>query len=156
MGKSYRSRRAGSDPPKPFEFDMDEDTDHAAHFVCDGGVSLLDLSDLAQIAEADLESTEGIAAIAQIFRSGMKSETYHRFAAHTRKHDTDPDVLLEIMKDLVEHVLSGHSRRRSPSPPGPIGTNGGYVETVDWPGLNPRALSDEQVAAIRTNLARGA
>lgn len=155
MSNTYSSRPDIEAPSDPFEFDMDVDTDHADHFVCDGGVSLLDLSELAGLADAEAASAEGIAAIAGVFRGAMSPDTYARFKGYTRRWHTDPDVLLEIMKDMVVYATAGPTRRPSPSPRGSHVIDGGWSDSAGSPAspFPEGELSEETVARIREGLA---
>ena len=141
MGHSYTSK--GAKPP--FEFEID-----GVPFVCTGGVSLLDMSELAKLAEVDVESAEGAAAIAELFKGALGRVEYDRFRQHTRTHHTDPDTILEIMKDMVEHVTGGPTRRSNSSAVGPIVIDG--MSTVSSPSAG-RELSDEEILRIRATLA---
>lgn len=140
MGRSYTSKGAA---PVPFEFELD-----GVGFVMPGGVMLLDLCDLARNAEVDVASPRGQAAIADVFRTGL-GEEYQRFADHCRKHHTDPDTLLEIMSDLVEHVVDHPTRRSESSSLGPLTMNGG--SRVDLSGTE--LLTEEKIAAWRAAVA---
>lgn len=142
MGKSYTSK------PKlaPYEFDLD-----GVHFVASGGVALLDLSELARLADVDVESPAGAAAVAQVFESFM-GDAYAQFKAHCRRHQTDPDTLMAILQDVVEYVTRFPTERPLTRSPGPQPTPGtspagspsapSPTTTVDTDQLDPDALEE--------------
>lgn len=159
MGRSYRTRPGKRDP---FEFTLDAELDRdgneiegtGEHFVCvTEGVSLLELSELASAADVDMESPEGAAAIARIFRTALGPDEYKRFRDHMAKHP-DVEVTFEILGDLIGYYTGGPTKRPSPSVPGPPATNGGSPANspdIAWPGL----MDDEAVARIRERLGTG-
>ena len=114
MGRSY----ASGGKPRPFEFELD-----GVSFTAPGGVMLLDLSDFASFAELDIDSPQGAAAIAKLFRQAL-GEDYGRFAAHCRAHFTEADTLMLILQDLVEHATSRPTVPSGQSSPGRLTTNG--------------------------------
>jgi hypothetical protein len=152
-----RSYSSGEQPAEvdPFEFKLDGVT-----FVCTGTVTLLDISDLATLANEDITSARGAAAVGSIFRAGME-EQYPAFADHVRKHHTHPDVLVRIMNDLVEYVSRGPTGPPSPSLAGRPSTNGSSAADYPWPGLQREIqrqavpMSDEQIEEIRRRLGGG-
>jgi hypothetical protein len=137
MGRSYTSKGA----PTPFEFDLDGE-----HFTGTGAVSLLDMSELAQLADVDASSAKGAAAIAEIFRGELGAEEYERFKKHTRSHHTDPDTLVEILHDMVEHVGQGNSKRSTSSSVGPLNTNGTSPDSLRSGG---HELTAEEIERFR-------
>lgn len=139
MGHSYTSKGA----PEPFEFELDGET-----FVCSAGVSLLDLSKLAMVADESMESMEGVSAIHELFKGALGGD-YERFRQHTRTHHTDTDTIMEIMRDLIEHVTSGPTTRPPRSAGGPQITNGTYEVS-----LPSRELSDDEIQRIRERLGK--
>lgn len=147
MGNTYTSR---NEPAPPFEFDMDPGAEFSEHYVCDGGISMLDLSELAALADTEARTPEGVAAIAAVFKGAMGPATYARFKRYTRAHNTDPEVMLAILGDIVAHVTEGPTMRPSPSSPGPRIIDGGSVD-IAWPGLAPEpgALTADQIERIR-------
>ena len=139
MGRSYTSK--GERPP--FEFELD-----GVPFVASGNVDIIDLAELAGLADLDINSIAGVRAIADVFKVAL-ADDYERFRAHTRAHGTDNDTMLEILRDLVEHVTAGPTMRPSQSASGPLPTNG--MSQVDLPSQHE--LTDEEVARMRTLLA---
>lgn len=148
MGNSYTSRAAGA----PFEFELDGEA-----FVCGGGVSFLDLAEMARLADLDGATAEGMVAIADLFRGALGREDYDRLQRHIRAHHTDPDTLVEIMRDMVTHVVGPTGRSGSLSP-GPTNTTGTYTDASPWrPSLPPQQpLTGEDIAAWRAGVARAA
>jgi len=143
MGHSYTSRGEAA----PFEFELD-----GVGFVCGGGVSLLDLLEVTRMAQFDVDSPEGAAAIADLFKESMGKAEYARFRQHCREHNTEPDTIIEIMQDLVEHVTGGPTRRSRLSPPGPQTTTG--TSRVDLPSVHE--LTPEEIQRWRAGVDRAA
>lgn len=137
MGRSYTSKGT----PTPFDFELD-----GVEFVMPGGVMLLDLSDLARVADEEAGSPAGVAAMGKIFRTGLR-DGYERFAEHCRVHDTDPETLLTIMGDLVEHVTGRPTVRSGSSSPGPLTMNGSVKVS-----LPETPLTDEEIARWRESV----
>lgn len=139
MGRSYTS----GGKPVPFDFELD-----GVGFVAGGGLNVLEMSELAAHAEEDVNSAAGAAALAVVFR-GALGEDYERFKRHCGAHGTRPDVLLNIMQDMVEHLAetpTEPSGRFSPGRPETAGTS-----RVALPETQP--LSDEDIARYRAAIA---
>jgi len=138
MGNSYTSKNRRP----PFEFELD-----GVPFICPGGISMLDMCEMARLADLDADSVEGAAAIADMFKGALGKVDYERFRAHTRSHHTDTDTVLEILKDMVEHVTAGPTTRSTSSVGGPQTIDG--MSTDSSPFADGRELSDEEIARIR-------
>lgn len=96
--KSYTSKGNKS----PFVFELD-----GVEFRTDGGLQLLDLLDIAKMAHMEAISPEGLAAIAGLFSAALGQAEYERLRAHMRAHNTDPETLLDIMGDMLDHLTRG-------------------------------------------------
>jgi hypothetical protein len=149
VGHSY-----SSDPVDqvPFEFELD-----GVAFVATGTVTLLDLSELAKLAEEDVTSAAGAAAIATVFRAALDAD-YERFKAHLRTYRTRPDTIIKIMGDLIGYVSEGPTEPPTPSRAGRSATTGLSVDDLQFPGLparEPHEFSDEEIANIRALLPGG-
>jgi hypothetical protein len=143
--KSYRTK---GQTRGPFEFELDDEK-----FTCSGGVSMLDLSELAVFAEEEMSSPAGMAALADFFKATMEPADYARLKRILRKTDPDDDALGEIMQDLVEHYAGGPTQPSSPAGDGRQTQSTRYTSEVDLPRPDIPEFSDEQVAKIRAMLA---
>lgn len=76
-------------------------------FTATGGVPLLEMSELAMIGDTDAESAAGAAAIARFFRALLGEEEYERFRKHCTEHQTDPDTITSVMRDLITDKSGG-------------------------------------------------
>ena len=141
MARSYASSKSGK--RTPFEFDLD-----GVPFACTGNVDVIDLAELAGLADLDVNSIAGAKAIVDVFKIAL-ADDYDRFRAHTREHHTENEVLIEILRDLVEHVTAGPTMRPSQSASGPLPING--TSQVDLPSQHE--LTDEEVARMRALIA---
>lgn len=116
--RSYTStradQRAGQSQKKP-EFTLD-----GIDWVCEGEMSVLDVSEYARLATqgVDTDSPEGVAILADVF-SGLLGSTYQQFRAHCRKHGTDGEVLVQIIGDLLAEQADRPTNRPSDSSDGP-------------------------------------
>lgn len=140
MGRSYTS----GGKPVPFDFELD-----GVPFVAAGGVQVLELSELALHAEEDINSPAGMAAMALVFRHALGEEEYDRFRRHCREHGTNADLLLEIMRDMAEHVGASPTQPSGQSSPGRPNTGGTWSPAL--PETQP--LSDEDIARYRAAIA---
>jgi hypothetical protein len=139
--RSYTSQAAGQNPDAPkLDFDLDGIT-----WVCDGDISVLDLSEYARLAQqgVDTDTPEGMAMLADMY-SGLLGDRYQAFRAHCRKHKTRGEMLVAIIGDLITEGADRPTSRPSDSSDGP--TNGaatakvvslqrGTVEQVEAPIL---------------------
>jgi hypothetical protein len=146
MGRrSYTSK-----PTEPVSFDLD-----GVQFVATGGVKLLELCELAQVADVDSASVEGAAALGQFFRS-LLGQDYDRFRVHCREHGTDPDTLLQIVADVIEAVSERPTRRPSDSADGPPTTGRTWrVHSADG-SWREEVLTPEREAELRAAVDRAA
>lgn len=138
MGRSY-----SSGTPVPFDFELD-----GVPFVAAGGVQALELSELAVHDTEDPNSAAGTAAMAVVFRHAL-GEDYERFRQHCREHGTNGDVLLEIIRDMVEHKAESPTRPSGQSSSGRPTTGG--MSKADSRETLP--LSDEEIARWRAGQA---
>jgi hypothetical protein len=145
MTRSYSSGTGGGQGP--FEFDLD-----GVQFVATGGVTLLDMSELMTVADLDADSPRGAAALAQMFRAALGDDEYARFREHCRRHDTQPEVIITIMRDLADYVMGPTMRRVGQSSPGPSSTSGS--SPVDLPSSGDQ-FSPQDMARLRAILANG-
>jgi hypothetical protein len=127
----------------PFDFELD-----GVAFTCTGNVDIIDLAELGGLADADVDSAQGVKALADVFKVAL-ADDYARFRAHTRAHHTDNDTLIEILRDLVEHVTAGPTKRPSQSVSGPLPING--TSQVDLPSQHE--FTDEEIARLRAAIA---
>lgn len=98
-------------------FELDQ-----TRFTCYGNVSLLDLCELAGAAAADMDSPEGMAAVAEFFKAALGNAEYQRFKIHLRRHATSEDIVASIMQDLAEEFTARPTGRPSQSLLGPLTT----------------------------------
>lgn len=107
MGRVYESARrdAQGQPPEPFTLD-------GVKFSPRGDVHLLDLAELARHADEDVDSPAGLAALADFYEGLLGAAEYRRFRTHTREHATEPELLSEIMFDIVKDV-TGRPKSKS-------------------------------------------
>lgn len=112
---STRQQQDGQQEVRP-EFELD-----GVEFVGEGSVSVLDLSEFARLATqgVDSDSPEGVAILADIYHSLLGEQEYQRFRRHCRKHDTDADVLLEIIGGMIAEAAERPTIRPSDSSDGP-------------------------------------
>lgn len=125
-----------------------------AEFELDGvewtvpGVNLLDLLELAGVADLDADSPEGLAAIADLFRNIM-GEQYGAFKAHCRNHNTKADTLLDILTGLIEDASDRPTKRPSDSADGPP-TTGRTWKVISSDGtVTEVPLTPEKEAELR-------
>ncbi len=136
--KSYTSK-----PAEPFPFDLD-----GVAFVVPGGVSLLDLCEMARLADVDATSPEGAAALADFFHDAL-GDGYERFRLHVREHHTDPGTLVDIMADMIEATTARPTRRPSDSSDGPT-TTGPTLRVISSDGtVREEQLTPQRVAQLR-------
>lgn len=149
-----RSYSSNGGPILPFDFDID-----GVDFTTSGAVATLDVSELAKLADVDVESVQGVAAISSIFQSALAPPDYARFKAHTRAHNTRPDVLFEIMRDMMEHFGQGNSAppsRSSTGRPTMNGMSGDSSRSAAWPppAPNRREFSPDELARLKAAIDR--
>jgi hypothetical protein len=151
-------RQYTSKPAAAVEFDLDE-----VHFVAAGGLSLLEVMELARFADVDTDSPEGAVAVGDFFRGlfGCSCERVHRtgceydrFRRHCRAHGTDDDTLMGIMQDIMG-ARSGHpTQRPSVSADGPP-TTPPTLRVISSDGsLREEPLTLEREAELREAVQR--
>lgn len=96
-------------------------------FTCAGRPTALDISELAEVAAdgVDTDDPRAIAAMSKFFRAVLGKE-YNRFKEHMRVHDTDEDVLVEIMHGILEDLAARPTQEPSSSRDGPSTTGPGW------------------------------
>lgn len=145
--RSYTSKRQA---PRSFELD-------GVQFAASGGVSLLDLVEVARMADADAASPEGVAALGDFFEAALGRDGYRRFRSHCREHGTDPETLLAIMEDLVEDVGGRPTQRPSPSADGlPAAGTTSRVVSFSRGTVTEMPLTAEREAELRAAVEQAA
>jgi hypothetical protein len=101
--KSYKRK----DKREPFTFDFDGEP--TPPFTARGGFGamILELGELAKLRELEVDSAEGMAAIAQIFELLLGETEYERFRKFIRENGIDADLLVELVQDMFTEVV-GH------------------------------------------------
>lgn len=99
-------------------FDLD-----GIRFIARGNAKMLDLCEFARAADLEAASAAGMAALAEFYEALLGRAEYQRFRKHCRTEDTDDDVLIQIMQDLIEEFTSRPTRRSSASAGGPQTTS---------------------------------
>jgi len=96
-------------------------------FTCAGQPTALDISELAEVAAdgVDTDDPRAIAATSKFFRAVLGKE-YSRFKEHMRVHNTDEDILVEIMQGIMEDLAARPTQEPSRSPDGPSTTGPGW------------------------------
>jgi hypothetical protein len=117
MSRSYRSAKR-EHKRLDITFTLDD-----VEFRCAGRPTVLDISELAEVAElgVDTEDPRAIAAMSKFFRAVLGKE-YTRFREHMRTHDTGEDVLVEIMQGIMEDLAGRPTEEPSHSQDGPSTT----------------------------------
>jgi hypothetical protein len=115
----------------------------------DATLAWSEFADSALQTQEDINSPAGAAFFSQFFKLVMQGGEYQRFRAHLKQHDTDADVLLEIMLDVQEAIeaeLGGEAGRptqpSSSSSGGRTATDGRRLEIIS---LAAAAGSDGEV-----------
>lgn len=118
MSRAYTSSKNAHLGEKPF-FKLDGVT-----FVCEGGVSTLDISEFAKVAKTgiDTEDPAAAAVFAEFFEAALGPKVYAQFRQHVRKHHTDEDVFVDIMHGIIEDFLGRPTQEPSHSQDGPSTT----------------------------------
>jgi hypothetical protein len=144
--KSYTSKQR-----KPVQFEVD-----GVVFTTTGGASLLELSEVAKLADTDVADPVAAAAISGFFRSALNPQEYDRFRKHVATHGTDPETLIHIMQDLVEEASTVPLEEPSPSTNGQSSTPSTY-RVVSPLGVKETPMADlspERQAEIREAVER--
>lgn len=120
MSRSYTSAKNAHLGEKP-HFDLDGVT-----FVCEGGLTTLDISEFAMAAKNGMDTADPAAAavFAEFFQAALGPTQYRRLKDHMRSHGTDDDVLVDIMQGLMEDFLGRPTEEPSHSQTGPSTTGG--------------------------------
>jgi hypothetical protein len=129
---------------RPFEFELD-----GVEFAATGGMNVLELAELANVATTDADSPAGVQAAAGFFRRVLGKE-YDPFRDHCAEHNTDNDTILEIMKDIVEDVMGGTPTKR----PSPSSSGRSSTGSTARAGSRSRRTAVDPPAA-RTTRSRG-
>jgi hypothetical protein len=108
-------------------------------------LTVLDITELARMANVDADSPEGIAALGDFFETALGRAQYRQFRDHCRRNRTPDDVLLDVMAGLVEDLTGRPTQPPSPSPAGPepIGATSRVVSLSDG---TVRPMSSEEFA----------
>jgi hypothetical protein len=124
VSRSYTSARREHEGVKP-SFELD-----GVEFVCEGGVTTLDISEFAQIAKTGIDTDDPAAAavFAEFFQNALGPTVYATFKRHTRAHGTDDEVFVDIMQGIIEDFLGRPTGLPSSSHDG---------QSTTGPGSNP-------------------
>jgi hypothetical protein len=152
MPKSYTSKAAPGAAPARI-------TTEGVSFELDGVTFELhgemDENDLVDLAVPMMDATDGfldpeaIAAVGRFYRMIMGEGTYRAFSRHRRAHRTPPDVVAEIMMDLLGELTSRPPASPSPSPGGPPPTGASSPAGSPSPGSPaPDQRTAEIIAAL--------
>lgn len=111
MSRSYTSAKREHLGVKP-DFELD-----GVKFTCEGELTTLDLSELAEVAElgVDTEDPRAAAAISKFFRAALGERVYRQFKEHMRSHGTDDDNLIDIMAGIMEDYAARPTEQPSSS-----------------------------------------
>lgn len=153
MARTYTSAPVGNAGGPEFVLD-------GVTFKCVSVPSLMDLTELARLAETGMDSItpEAMAIIAEFLTSAMGKKEYRRFRTHARDHGTDPQMVMEILQGIVEDFVARPTPRPSDSPDGPPATpttsmrvsfSAGTVEELP-PGETPPVETVEERPLVRT------
>jgi hypothetical protein len=118
MTRSYTSAKREHAGEKP-AFAIDGVT-----FVCEGGVSMLDISEFAKVAKAGVNTDDPAAAavFAEFFDAALGEKVYAQFKRHVRENNTTEDELVDIMKGIIEDFLGRPTKEPLSSQDGPSTT----------------------------------
>lgn len=118
MSRAYTSAKNAHSGEKP-SFDLDGVT-----FVCEGGVTALDISEYAKVAKMgiDTEDPAAVAVFAEFFEAALGPKVYSEFRKHVRDHGTSEDVFVDIMGGIIEDFLGRPTQEPSHSQDGPSTT----------------------------------
>lgn len=125
-------------------------------FDCHGE---FDTNDLTDIATALMDADDGwvdpqaLGAIGQLMQTMLGPATAKAFRRHRREHRTHPEVVSQIMLDLIEDITKRDPTRHSASPPGPPAPAGPSSPAASPSPASPRKRRAATVAA-RSRTAR--
>lgn len=133
MSRSYTSAKNEHQGITP-SFELD-----GIEFVCEGGVTTLDISEFAQVASAGVNSDDPAAAavFAEFFQNALGPKVYAEFKQHTRKHRTSDEVFVDIMHGIIEDFTGRPTELSTPSRDG---------QSTTGPGSN----ADSRVVSLQT------
>lgn len=111
MSRSYTSGKREHAGVKP-DFEL-----NGTKFVCDGALTTLDISELAEVAElgVDTEDPRAAAAITKFFRAALGMPEYTRLKNFIRTEKLDDDVLVDIMAGIMEDFAARPTEQPSSS-----------------------------------------
>lgn len=114
MSRSYTSAKREHVGEKP-DFELD-----GVKFICEGRLTTLDISELAEVAElgVDTEDPRAAAALAKFFRATLGMAEYNRLKNHMRVNDTAEDILIDIMAGIMEDFAARPTEQPSSSDDG--------------------------------------
>lgn len=118
MSRAYTSSKRDRTGQKP-DFALDGVT-----FVCEGGVSTLDISEFAKVAKDGVKTDDpaATAVFAEFFEAALGEKVYAQFRRHVRENSTTEEELLDVMKGIVEDFLGRPTQEPSSSQDGPSTT----------------------------------
>lgn len=147
MGEAKRRSYSSGRTEQEIGFDLD-----GVSFT-PGNLSILDMADLAQYAELDTDTPEGLAKLGEFFAL-MLGDDYPRFREHCGKHHTRADVLLQIIFDLLEDILAV-TMPGFPTPAASPSSAGPPITKPMWKVISPdgtvreEELTPEREAELR-------
>ncbi len=83
---------------------------------------VLELGELAKLRDLQVDSPEGIAAVATIFELLLGGSEYARFRAYVHAEGVDPEVLLDLVQDMFTAVVAHPLVPLPPLSSGPLTT----------------------------------
>jgi hypothetical protein len=137
--KSYASNPNGKRPPFVFELD-------GVRFTCQGSAQILDLMNFATLSELGVADPRAAQAITGLLEATMGPLVYQDFVQHCRTHDTDPNVVMQIIQDMVEYTMMSRPLDGS-SPSAPGRPESGGTSTPGSPG--GRLITTEDIMRWR-------
>jgi hypothetical protein len=117
-----------------------------------GHLSILDLGELAQFADLDVDTPEGLAKVTQFFAL-LLGDDFARFKEHCGRQHTKPDRLMEILTDLVADIFAMPdfpTQAARVSPPGQPSTPPMLrVVSLDGGGQREEPLTPQRIEELR-------
>jgi len=145
-------RQYKSKPVESQQFELD-----GVVFTVPGNMFLLDLVELAKMADLEVTDPRAISAVSALFRD-ILGEDYDRFHAHCKAHNTDNGTLIEIIQDMVQESIGGTGFPTvQPSDSVPGMTNTGHTYTVVSPSEGTVVqfpLTPDRETELRTAVAK--
>jgi hypothetical protein len=142
--KSYHAKKR-----EAFTFDIDGAP--VPPFTARGGLGsmVLELGELANLANLEAASPEGMAAIAHVFQMLLGPAEYERFRTYIADNEVDPETLLEVLQDMFVAVVAHPLAPPSDSSPGPTTTPRTYRVISPSDGtVTEMPLTPEREAAL--------